>query len=412
MVVSPEILAIVPARGGSRSIPGKNMRLLAGHPLLAYSIAAGLQSERATRVIVSTDDEEIAEVARRYGAEIPFLRPPELALDDTPDLPVFQHALKWLSDQDGYRPDIVIQLRPTSPFRPPNCVDRAIAILEDNPEADSVRGVALSGQNPYKMWRIGEEGRLSPLLTEGLKEAFNMPRQALPATYWQTGHMDAIRTETITEKASMSGDTILPLLLDSAYSVDIDTEWQWEQAEWLVLHAERPMVRPGRNRRPLPDQISLLVMDFDGVFTDNRVWVDSDGRELVVASRADGMGLSILRQTGVKVVVLSSETDPVVAARCRKLDLPLRQGVFDKELVLRELLNEHTVDPAQAVYLGNDVNDIPCFELVGCAVVVADAHPKALERADLILRRSGGQGAIRELCDLILEPKLEKEAHG
>ena len=239
-----------------------------------------------------------------------------------------------------------------------------------------------------------------------------MPRQALPATYWQTGHVDAIRTEIITEKGSMSGDTILPLLLDPAYTVDIDTERQWEQAEWLLLHAKRPMVWPGRDRRPLPDQISLVVLDFDGVLTDNRVWVDSDGRELVVASRADGMGLSKLRQTGVKVVVLSSETDPVVAARCRKLDIPVQQGVLDKEPALKDLLNEYAVDSAQAVYLGNDVNDIPCFELVGCAVVVADAHPKALERADLILRLPGGQGAIRELCDLILEPSLERETHG
>ncbi len=412
MVENSEVLAIVPARGSSRSIPGKNKRLLAGHPLLAYSVAAGLQSEGANRVIVSTDDEEMADVARRYGAEVPFLRPPELALDDTPDLPVFQHALKWLFDQDGYRPEIVIQLRPTSPFRPPNCVDRAIAILEDNPEADSVRGVVLSGQNPYKMWRIGEEGRLSPLLTEGLKEAFNMPRQALPATYWQTGHVDAIRTETITEKASMSGDTILPLLLDSAYTMDIDNEWQWEQSEWLMLHADRPMVRPGRDRRPLPDQISLVVLDFDGVLTDNRVWVDGDGREQVAASRADGMGLSLLRRTGVKVVVLSSETDPVVAARCRKLDIPVQQGVLDKGPALKDLFIEYAVESEHVVYVGNDVNDIPCFELVGCAVVVADAHPKALERADLILRRPGGQGAIRELCDLILEPKLEKETHG
>ena len=412
MVAASEVLALIPARGGSRSIPRKNIRILAGYPLLAYSVAAGLQAEYVTRVIVSTDDEEIADVARHYGAEVPFLRPPELALDDTADLPVFQHALEWLSDEEGYRPDIVLQLRPTSPYRPPDCADRAIAILADNRKADSVRGVVPSGQNPYKMWRIAEDGRLSALLTEGLEEAFNMPRQTLPPTYWQTGHVDAIRTETITEKGSICGDTILPLILDSAYTVDIDTEWQWEQAEWLLRHTKRPMVRPGRNRRPLPDQISLVVLDFDGVFTDNRVWVDSDGRELVAASRADGMGLSELRQTGVKVAVLSSETDPVVAARCRKLDLPLQQGVIDKEPALKDLLNEYAVDSAQAVYLGNDVNDIPCFQHVGCAVVVADAHPKALEHADLILRRSGGKGAIRELCDMILERRLEKETHG
>jgi N-acylneuraminate cytidylyltransferase len=120
----------------------------------------------------------------------------------------------------------------------------------------------------------------------------------------------------------------------------------------------------------------------------------------------------MLRQTGVKVVVLSSETDPVVVARCRKLDIPVQQGVLDKEPALKDLLIEYAVESEHAVYVGNDVNDIPCFELVGCAVVVGDAQPKALERADFILQRPGGHGAIRELCDLILEAKLEEEIHG
>jgi len=108
MVMASQVLAIVPARGGSKSIPRKNIRFFAGHPLIAYSIAAGLAAETVTRVIVSTDDEEIAAVARQYGAEVPFLRPAELSWDDTPDLPVFQHALTWLAEHDSYRPEIVV----------------------------------------------------------------------------------------------------------------------------------------------------------------------------------------------------------------------------------------------------------------------------------------------------------------
>ncbi|HEX9892352.1 MAG TPA: acylneuraminate cytidylyltransferase family protein, partial [Gemmatimonadales bacterium] len=135
------VLAIVPARAGSKSIPRKNIQLFAGHPLLAYSIAAGLQARQVARVLVSTDDEEIAERARDYGAEVPFLRPAQFAQDGTPDLPVFQHALGWLSEHEGYRPEIVVQLRPTSPVRPPDCVDRAVELLTAAPEADSVRAV-------------------------------------------------------------------------------------------------------------------------------------------------------------------------------------------------------------------------------------------------------------------------------
>ncbi|MEJ2608107.1 MAG: acylneuraminate cytidylyltransferase family protein [Anaerolineales bacterium] len=135
MVKKAEVLAIVPARAGSKSIPKKNVRLFAGHPLLAYSIAAGLQADCVSRLIVSTDDEGFADIARNYGAEVPFLRPAELAADEVTDLPVFEHVLNWLREEENYRPDVVVQLRPTSPIRPRDCVDRAVGLLLDNPRA-------------------------------------------------------------------------------------------------------------------------------------------------------------------------------------------------------------------------------------------------------------------------------------
>jgi N-acylneuraminate cytidylyltransferase len=149
-----EILALIPARGGSKSIPHKNIKLLAGHPLIAYSIAAAQQSRLVSRTIVSTDDDEIACTAQSYGAEAPFLRPEEYARDDSTDLPVFTHALHWLKEKEGYQPDLVVQLRPTSPLRPPDCIDQAVQVLLDHPDADAVRGVIPSAQNPYKMWHI------------------------------------------------------------------------------------------------------------------------------------------------------------------------------------------------------------------------------------------------------------------
>ena len=190
-----EILALIPARGGSKGIPHKNIRNFAGYPLIAWSIAAGLQAETVTRVIVSTDDDEIAVVAREYGAEIPFMRPAELAQDRTPDLPVFEHALKMLEEVDGYKPDVVVQLRPTSPIRPRGMVDEAVHILLSHKDADCVRGVVPAGQNPHKMWRFaGDDKPLKPLLeVEGIDEPYNAPRQSLPPIYWQTGHIDAIR---------------------------------------------------------------------------------------------------------------------------------------------------------------------------------------------------------------------------
>jgi CMP-N-acetylneuraminic acid synthetase len=246
MVNRPEVLAIIPARGGSKSIPGKNIKPLAGIPLIAYSIAAGIQAEMVTRVIVSTDSEEIAAVSREYGAEIPFMRPDEHAQDSTPDLPVFVHALEWLRDHEGYQPDAVVQLRATSPFRPPACVDDGVRMLLDDPQADCVRGMINAQQNPFKMWQPDANSPYArPLLQlDGIAEPYNAPRQKLPPTYWQTGHLDVIRPATILEKQSMSGDNIRALLIDERYTIDIDTPLDWEAAELMLQRLEVPLVRP------------------------------------------------------------------------------------------------------------------------------------------------------------------------
>lgn len=405
MVKRPEVLAIIPARGGSKGIPRKNIKLFAGYPLIAYSIEAGLRANQVTRVIVSTDDEEIAAVARQYGAQVPFLRPPELAQDDTRDLPVFQQALAWLEEFEDYKAEIVVQLRPTSPIRPRNCVDDAISLLLEHPDADSVRGVVPSGQNPHKMWRIDRgSGMMTPLLkVEGIDEPFNAPRQLLPQIYWQTGHIDAIRASVITQKNSMSGSRIFPLILDSRYTVDIDTPFDWKRYEWLVMNSDLDMVDPAKKRRQLPDKVLLLVMDFDGVLTDNRVWVDEEGKERVASNRSDSLGLSLLRQkTNIEPIVISKETNPVVTARCRKLKITAYQSIDDKAGLLKKILADKQIDASHAVYIGNDVNDLECFPLVGFAVAPQDAQPEVLRSADLVLNHPGGHGAVRELCDLLL----------
>ncbi len=400
----PEVLAIIPARGGSKGIPRKNIKDFAGHPLIAYSIAAALKSETVTRVIVSTDDEEIAAVARRCGAETPFLRPAEFAQDRSLDLPVFQHALDWLEANEGYRPEVLVQLRPTSPIRPPDLVDRAVSALLDHPEADSVRGIVPAGQNPHKMWRLDpQSGQMRNLLdVEGVPEPYNAPRQALPPVYWQTGHIDAIRPRAI-RAGSMSGECILPVMIDPAYTVDIDTPKDWARSEWLVLHGGLDLVLPGRPRRPLPEVVDLVIFDFDGVITDNRVWVTEEGREMVAAYRSDSWGISMLRKAGIKSVVLSTEVNPVVTARCRKMNVPVYQGIADKGEALSSVLRDLNATPERTIFLGNDTNDLPCFPLVACALVVADAIPEARDQADIILTRNGGHGAVRELCDLLIQ---------
>jgi CMP-N,N'-diacetyllegionaminic acid synthase len=227
-----ETLAVIPARGGSKGIPRKNISPLAGKPLIAYSILQALESKHISRLIVSTDDEEIAAVSRKWGAEVPFLRPAELAQDDTTDLPVFVHALKWIQTNENKLPNLVVHLRPTSPLRPPGLIERAIAHLETDTETDSVRTVRESPHTPYKMWQW--EGKyLHPFAQIEGQESYNMPRQALPKVFCSDGVLDVVRTTTILEKNSMSGNNIKPLEIEKPFlTVDID-----EPVDFLVAEA-------------------------------------------------------------------------------------------------------------------------------------------------------------------------------
>ncbi len=353
---------------------------------------------------------EIAEVGKAHGAEAPSYVQPNWPMIWRSIFRLFEHALTWLKENEGYQPDMVIQLRPTSPIRPREMVDGAIQLLLDHPEADSVRGVIPSGQNPYKMWRI-EGDQMFPLLQGGGCERtiqLSPPRAARP-TYWQTGHIDVIRTSSILEKHSLSGDVILPYQVDPSFAVDIDNLRDWSRAEWLVWHSQLDMVFPGKQPRPFPKQVKLMVMDFDGVLTDNRVWVDENGREAVAAFRSDSLGLALLRgRTGIEPLVISMETNPVVTARCRKMNVPVLQGIQRKAEALNNILKEKNILADEVIYIGNDTNDLECFPVAGYAIAPSDAEPVVQTAADLVLTRQGGHGAVREVCDILME-RYQKE---
>jgi len=231
-------LALIPARGGSKSIPLKNIKLFCGKPLIVYSIEAALECSLIDRTIVSTDSADIAEIARGAGAEVPFLRPEELAQDDTPDFPVFIHCIEWLKEHEGYEPDILVHLRPTSPLRTVSMIENAIQLLRDDPDADAVRAVCEPSQNPFKMWEIREDGFMSPLVKTDIPEQYNQPRQRLPVVYWQNGYIDVTRRKTLLESKSMTGDRIKPLVVDNANIIDIDNELTFALAEAMYRKAQ------------------------------------------------------------------------------------------------------------------------------------------------------------------------------
>ena len=226
-----KVLALIPARGGSKNPPDKNIQPLRGKPLVAHSVEHALAADYVGRVIVSTDSETIADISRQAGAEVPFMRPSEIAGDHAADLQAFEHALGWLEEEEGYRPELIVHLRPTSPLRPPSIVDQGIGSLLAHPEADSLRTVVPAPHTPYKMWRL-QGDYLEPLLADSEHpEPFNMPRQLLPPVYWQNAYLDVIRWATIMEKNSMTGARIVALVMPPDADVDIDSQGDLVRAE-------------------------------------------------------------------------------------------------------------------------------------------------------------------------------------
>jgi N-acylneuraminate cytidylyltransferase len=382
-------LAVIPARGGSKGIPRKNVRPVAGKPLLAWTIEAARLARRVGRVVVSTDDPEIALVARQYGADV-IDRPAEISGDTASSEAALLHALDHLRDAEGYDPDRLVFLQCTSPLTAAEDIDGTIDAL-DREQADTAVAVV---PFHYFLWRK------DPATGDGVginhDKRVRLLRQQREPQYLETGAIYAMKTAGFREaRHRFFGKTAL-------YEMPPERRWEIDDpvdmdiGEVLLRERERAV-----RRAVLPDGLRALAFDFDGVFTDNKVLVFADGTEAVACHRGDGWGLAALRRAGWPMVVISTEQNPVVAARCRKLGLDCVHGVDDKVAALTEWLRGHAIPAAATLFLGNDVNDLPCLRAVGCPAAVGDAHPEAKRAARLILSNAGGAGALRELAELI-----------
>jgi CMP-N-acetylneuraminic acid synthetase len=228
-----KILALIPARGGSERIPDKNIKLLDGRPLIAYTIEAAKKSKYIERTVVSTDSEEIANVARNYGAEVPFLRPKEISKADSTEIEFFEHALNWFAENENYEPDLIVLLYPTSPFRKPGSIDKAIEEMLAHPEADSLRSVRLCSEHPYKMWVI-DKGYLKPFVKAKDVNVHTLSYHLLPMVYIQNASIYITRPSTIRNKKSPTGDVIIPFIMDEMQSIDINSPLDLQFAEMIV----------------------------------------------------------------------------------------------------------------------------------------------------------------------------------
>lgn len=231
-----KILCLILARGGSERIPKKNIKNLGGKPLIAYTIECAKKSDYINKIIVSTDSDEIAEVSLECGAEVPFRRPADISQRDSTELEAFKHALSWLEKNEGYVPDIIVKLFPTSPFRKAETVDKAIKLLLEHPETDSVRSIRLCSEHPHKMWVISSDGKLNSLIPpdQKLPEAHTLAYHLLPEVYIQNAAIDVTRPSNIWEKNSITGNNILPVIMDEYESIDINTSLDFTLAETIV----------------------------------------------------------------------------------------------------------------------------------------------------------------------------------
>lgn len=382
------IAAIIPARGGSRGIPGKNIRVVGGAPLLVHTIRHARGTREISRIIVSTDDPAIASVAREHGAEV-IVRPRELSGDAASSESALLHALDTLRDGEGYEPDLVAFLQATSPVRRPDDISRAIATFVAE-GADSL--FSAYAQHGF-LWRRERDGALSSFSYDYRDRP---RRQDAPEELVENGSIYLFRPRILREMGNRLGGRISVHVMAAADSFQVDEPADLELAE-LLLALRRSSPAAEELKR-----VRLLVLDFDGVMTDNTVTVDQDGRESVACHRGDGWGVARLRDRGVGVLILSTERNPVVQARGRKLGVECVHGCDDKLAELQRLAAERGYDAVEIAYVGNDVNDMSCLRWVGVPIVVADAEPEVRRVARLITSRRGGHGAVREVAEWMM----------
>ncbi|WP_329028545.1 acylneuraminate cytidylyltransferase [Streptomyces sp. NBC_01423] len=397
----PTVLAVIPARGGSKGVPAKNLARVGGVPLVARAVRACLASGEVTDVVVTTDAPAVAEAARAAaealgeGARLHCVQRPEnIAGDTATSEAAVLHALDAYEAMWDRTADVVLLVQCTSPFLTREDID-GVAAAVAREGADTAVTVA-----PFHgfLWRDGtavEDHNYGVNHDKRVRPR----RQDRPEDLLETGAayaMDAAGFRT--HRHRFFGHTAL-VRTDPARVLEIDDPHDLARARALA-----PVVDPA----PLPtrDDVDAVVLDFDGTQTDDRVLVDSDGRETVSVHRGDGLGIAALRKAGIPLLILSTEQNPVVAARAHKLRVPVLHGVDRKDLALKQWCDEQSLAPERVMYVGNDVNDLPCFALAGWPVAVASAHDSVRAAARAVTTTPGGSGAIREIAAWLLGPTL------
>ncbi|WP_327656323.1 N-acylneuraminate cytidylyltransferase [Streptomyces sp. NBC_00483] len=413
------VLAVIPARGGSKGVPAKNLAPVGGTPLVARAVRECLATRQVTDVVVSTDDAAIAAAARDAGAEV-VTRPTAIAGDKSSSEAAVLHAMDAHEALHGAAVDVVLLVQCTSPFLVREDIDAVVgAILDkgadsaltvaafhgfvwrdeaDEPQSTSVHSKAVEGGVAVLADRKTATGGGYGVNHD---KSQRQMRQDRPQDLLETGAVYGMETSGFRRHAHRFFGRTELVRTDPARVLEIDDPHDLARARALAPLFDQQSVLPSR------EDVDAVVLDFDGTQTDDKVLIDSEGREFVTVHRGDGLGIAALRRSGLELLILSTEVNPVVAARARKLKIPVLHGIDRKDLALKQWCEEQGIAPERVLYVGNDVNDLPCFALAGWPVAVASAHDVVRGAARAVTTVPGGEGAIREIASWILGPSLD-----
>ena len=384
-IVAKSAIAIIPARGGSKGIPNKNLQTVGGVTLLARTISACLKSESIATVYVSTDSDDIAAVALNNGAQV-VRRPADISGDTASSESALLHSLNEI-EKTSSLPKNVLFAQCTSPFITHTDIDGILDLLKDHDSALTVT------HNHAFIWRKDNTGNAIGINHDS---AIRLPRQQLDPEYKETGALYAMNIDQFRKCGHRFFGRI------GMYEVPADRSMEIDEPEDLRLANTLEIQEKSMPSRESLQAIKAVVFDFDGVMTDDQVYITETGEEMVMASRSDGMGISALKNAGLKLLILSKERNPVVARRAEKLQIEVIQACDNKLEALTEWLSKNQLPLSQCAYVGNDINDLQCMQAVKLAIAPIDAHPLATQAAHWRLTRAGGKGAIRELSDAII----------
>ena len=383
---------IILSRGGSKAIPGKNTMNFAGKPLLAWTILQALDSGVTNTVYVSSDSNEILDTAVRYGA-VAIRRPDELSTDTATSEVALLHALDNIHVERGSDPKRIVFLQATSPLREPSDIAGAVRAFDEE-HVDSLFSDAVL--DDFCAW-FEENGVLKGKTFDPWNRGRRQDRKPL---YLENGSIYVFKSSLLRNTGNRLGGKIGRYSMPLWKSYEIDTLENAELCEFYF----RKYLLPYWMAKEIPfnkEAIKLIVYDFDGVMTDNRALQFQDGTEAVGVNRSDGWGVDQIRKKGIPQLIISTETNTVVAARAKKLRIEVIHGSGNKKVDLLSYCARMQVELSGILYVGNDVNDLEAMQVVGLPVAPADAHPSIIAIAKYVTRAKGGEGVIRELSEYV-----------